>query len=414
MVATVQIPGSKSITNRALFLAAAAAGRSTLQHPLRSDDSEAFSEGLATLGYPVDTTSDAEWSIEGSATGPQAGSAEIFCRDAATASRFLPALASAGQGRFRFDATEQMRRRPVGPVVAALQSLGVEVRHLGTEGHLPIELTTTGVDGGDVVVDAALSSQFLSAILMLGPLTRQGLKVQVQGELVSQPYVEITTAMMADFGVEVGIDGTTYTVPATPYQARVLAVEPDASTASYFFAAAALTGGEVTVPRLGSRSHQGDLGFVRVLEQMGAEVNQTVDTTTVSGTGGLSGLTVNMRDISDTMPTLAAIAPFADGPVRIVDVYNTRVKECDRLAACADNLTSLGITVETGRDWIEIQPGTPTGGTIACHGDHRIAMAFSITGLRAEGINLDDPGCVRKTFPGFHEALAELRSSLLV
>jgi len=191
-------------------------------------------------------------------------------------------------------------------------------------------------------------------------------------------------------------------------------VEPDASTASYFFAAAALTGGEVTVPGLGEGALQGDLGFVDVLRRMGAYVEIGAAGTTVRGTGELRGITVNMRDISDTMPTLAAIAPFASGPVRIEDVANTRVKECDRLEACAENLRRLGVAVETGPDWIEIHPGVPsgTGTEIKTYGDHRIAMSFAVAGLRVPGVSFDDPGCVRKTFPGFHEAFAELRAEL--
>jgi 3-phosphoshikimate 1-carboxyvinyltransferase len=230
-------------------------------------------------------------------------------------------------------------------------------------------------------------------------------------DLVSAPYVEITLAMMRSFGVEVERTGDTFVVPPGPYTAADYAVEPDASTASYPLAAAALTGRSVTVPGLGSSSLQGDVRFAEVLGRMGAEVRLSADAVTVTGTGRLRGLTVNMRDISDTVPTLAAIAPFADGPVRIEDVYNTRIKECDRLEACAENLRRLGVPVSTGRDWIEIHPAQPRGAGIACHGDHRIAMSFSVTGLRTPGITLDEPGCVKKTFPGFHRALDDLRAA---
>jgi 3-phosphoshikimate 1-carboxyvinyltransferase len=227
------------------------------------------------------------------------------------------------------------------------------------------------------------------------------------------PYVEITTAMMEHFGVTVERDGDTYLVPARPYTAVDYLIEPDASTASYFLAAAALTGRSITIPGLGSHALQGDVRFADVLSQMGADVTVTPESVTVTGPAdaGLRGVTVNMRDISDTMPTLAAIAPFASGPVRIEDVYNTRVKECDRLDACAENLRAMGVPVQVGRDWIEIHPATPQPAHIACHRDHRIAMAFSIAGLRTPGITLDDPGCVKKTFPGFHAALAALQAS---
>jgi 3-phosphoshikimate 1-carboxyvinyltransferase len=404
----VAVPGSKSVTARALFLAAAAKGTTVLRDPLLSDDTDGFAEALRALGYTVGRAPGV-WTVEGRPEGPARHAADVHCRDAATTARFLPALAAAGTGTFRFDASEQMRARPVGPLAEALRSLGVDLTYEGADGHLPLTVRANGVRGGAIDLDAGLSSQFLTALLLAGPLTAEGLRIRVTG-IVSVPYVEITLAMMRRFGVEVIRDGDTFTVPPGGYTATDYRVEPDASTASYFFAAAALTGRTATVPGLGTGALQGDLAFVDVLRRMGAEVTMTEESTTVTGTGRLSGLTVNMRDISDTMPTLAALAPFADGPVRIEDVYNTRVKECDRLEACAGNLRRQGIRVETGRDWIEIHPGTPAPAEIACHRDHRIAMSFSVAALRTPGIRLDDPGCVRKTFPGFHEFFADVRA----
>ena len=409
---SVAIPGSKSITARALFLAAAADGVTTLVRPLRSDDTEGFAEGLVRLGYRVGRSPDA-WQVDGRPQGPAADEADVYCRDGATTARFLPTLAAAGHGTYRFDASEQMRRRPLLPLSRALRDLGVDLRHEGAEGHHPLTVRAAGVEGGEVVLDAGQSSQYLTALLLLGPLTRRGLRIRVT-DLVSAPYVEITIAMMREFGVEVGREGNVFVVPPGGYRATTYAIEPDASTASYFFAAAAITpGAEVTVPGLATGALQGDLGFVDVLRRMGADVTVGASGTTVRGTGELRGLTVNMRDISDTMPTLAAIAPFASGPVRIEDVANTRVKECDRLEACAENLRRLGVEVATGPDWIEIQPGVSGDGTeIKTYGDHRIVMSFAVTGLRVPGISFDDPGCVRKTFPGFHEAFAELRRGI--
>lgn len=410
----VDIPGSKSITARALFLAAAADGVTTLRRPLRSDDTEGFAEGLTRLGYRVGRTPDT-WQIDGRPQGPAVAEADVYCRDGATTARFLPTLAAAGHGNFRFDASPQMRRRPLLPLTQALRDLGVDLRHEEAEGHHPLRIEASGVEGGEVVLDAGQSSQYLTALLLLGPLTRKGLRIRVT-DLVSAPYVEITIAMMRAFGVEVRREdeGRVYVVPPGGYTATTYGIEPDASTASYFFAAAAVTGGEVTVPGLGTGALQGDLAFVDVLRRMGAEVETGANGTRVRGTGELRGLTVTMRDISDTMPTLAAIAPFASGPVRIEDVGNTRVKECDRLDACAENLRRLGVEVATGPDWIEIRPGaTPATGTeIKSYGDHRIVMSFAVTGLRVPGISFDDPGCVRKTFPGFHEAFAALRGQL--
>ncbi|MFD8826191.1 3-phosphoshikimate 1-carboxyvinyltransferase [Streptomyces sp. NPDC059605] len=402
----IHLPGSKSVTARALFLAAAADGTSTLVRPLRSDDTEGFAEGLTRLGYRITQEAD-RWHIEGRPAGPAVTDADVHCRDGATTARFLPTLAAAAaRGTYRFDASAQMRRRPLAPLTGALRALGVDLRHGGAEGHHPLRIEAHGIEGGGITLDAGESSQYLTALLMLGPLTGNGLRITVT-DLVSAPYVEITLAMMRDFGVEVVRDGDVFTVPPGGYRATTYTVEPDASTASYFFAAAALTGREVTVPGLGTDALQGDLRFVDVLRRMGADVRVTKESTTVRSDGRLSGVTVNMRDISDTMPTLAALAPFASGPVRIEDVGNTRVKECDRLEACAQNLRRMDITAETGPDWIEIRPGTPRPTEIATHGDHRIVMSFAVAGLRVPGITFDDPGCVRKTFPGFHEAFAE-------
>ncbi|MGW1499698.1 3-phosphoshikimate 1-carboxyvinyltransferase [Streptomyces mirabilis] len=412
-MAVVDIPGSKSITARALFLAAAADGVTTLVRPLRSDDTEGFTEGLTRLGYRVGRTPHA-WQIDGRPQGPAATEADVYCRDGATTARFLPALAAAGHGTYRFDASPQMRRRPLLPLTRALRDLGVDLRHDDAEGHHPLRIAAAGVEGGDVTLDAGQSSQYLTALLLLGPLTRKGLRITVT-DLVSAPYVEITLAMMRTFGASVRREGEAFVVSPGGYRAGTYAIEPDASTASYFFAAAALTGREVTVPGLGTGALQGDLGFVDVLRRMGARVEVGSGGTTVAGTGELRGLTVNMRDISDTMPTLAAIAPFASGPVRIEDVANTRVKECDRLDACAENLRRLGVRVETGADWIEIHPGAQPvpGAEIKTYGDHRIVMSFAVTGLRAPGgVSFDDPGCVRKTFPAFHETFAAWAGSL--
>ncbi|MED7948201.1 3-phosphoshikimate 1-carboxyvinyltransferase [Streptomyces sp. BE303] len=404
----VEIPGSKSVTARALFLAAAADGSTTLLRPLVSDDTDGFAEGLRALGYGLTRETD-RWLIEGRPQGP-ANDAEVYCRDGATTARFLPVLAAAGHGDFRFDASAQMRRRPLGPLTEALRTLGVALVHEGAEGHHPLRITAAGVRGGDITLDAGLSSQYLTALLLLGPLTEQGLRITVT-DLVSAPYVEITIAMMRTFGATVTRTGNVFEVAPGGYRATTYPIEPDASTSSYFFAAAALTGHRLTVPGLGRDALQGDLRFVDVLARMGARVDVSAERVTVEGPadGRLGGLTVDMRDISDTMPTLAAIAPFAAGPVRIENVANTRIKECDRLEACAGNLRRLGIDVATGHDWIEIRPGTPRATELASHGDHRMVMSFSVTGLRTPGITFDDPGCVRKTFPGFHEAFAQLR-----
>jgi 3-phosphoshikimate 1-carboxyvinyltransferase len=415
----VRLPGSKSVTARALFLAAAASGRTVLREPLRAADTRAFLAALTALGYPLAAEND-RWAITGSPSGPPAGGGAVWCHDAATASRFLPALCAAGHGTYAIDASAQMRARPMAPLLGALRQLGADIT-AADGGHLPLRIRAAGVKGGDVVLDAGVSSQFLTALCLLGPLTAEGLRIRVT-DLVSAPYVDLTLAMMARFGAvaqhdaragsaRAGSNSGIFAFEPTGYQAVDMTVEPDASTASYFLAAAALTGNTVTVPGLGRRSAQGDLAFgTQVLAAMGAQCHATDDAITVTGTGQLSGGEFVMRDISDTMPTLAAIAPFADGPVTITGVGNVRVKESDRLEAMAVNLRACGIRCETGPDWITVHPGQPHGAHIACYADHRIAMACSLIGLRTPGITLDDPQCVAKTCPDFHRLLAGLRA----
>jgi 3-phosphoshikimate 1-carboxyvinyltransferase len=405
----VPVPGSKSITNRVLVLAAAAAGTTLLRRPLVADDTQACAAALAALGYDIHTTDTGDggavgWRVTGRPAGPPAASAEVFTRDGATGARFLPALVAAGTGTYRFDASEQMRARPMGPLLRALGQLGARIDGDG----LPYTMHADGLHGGRLVLDAGISSQFLTALLLAGPLTRDGLAIEVT-QLVSAPYIDITLRLMRLFGARVERTGSVFEVAQGGYTSPgEVAVEPDASTASYFLAAAAVTGNTVTIPGLGSGSAQGDLAFAQVLADMGAKVDLGTDAVTVTGPDRLAGVTVNLRDASDTMPTLAAIAPLAAGPVKITDIGNTRVKECDRLQTCADNLTALGVEVKTGPDWIQIMPGLPRAGRIRTERDHRIAMAFSVLGLRVPGLELDDPHCVIKTCPAFHDLLADL------
>jgi 3-phosphoshikimate 1-carboxyvinyltransferase len=399
-MADVAVPGSKSITNRALFLAAAARGTSVLRRPLIADDSEACATALKTLGYRVSTADPERWEITGDPAGPPAGEATVGTRDGATVARFLPALAAAGRGTYRFDASEQMRRRPMAPLLAALRQLGADI----DADALPFTLRASGLAGGRLVLDAGISSQYLTALLMAGPLMRSPLVVEVT-RLVSAPYIDITAQLMRLFGAEVRREGSVFEVQPTGYTPHDLLVEPDASTASYFLAAAAVTGQTVTIPGLGGLSPQGDLGFAEVLATMGAKVDARPDSITLTGPEQLSGITVDLHDLSDTMPTLAAIAPLAAEPVRIENIYNTRVKECDRLETCASNLRALGVPVETGEDWIRILPAQPRAGQVRAMRDHRIAMAFSVLGLRVAGLQVDDPQCVVKTCPGFYRLL---------
>ncbi|MCJ1678540.1 3-phosphoshikimate 1-carboxyvinyltransferase [Streptomyces sp. APSN-46.1] len=435
---TARVPGSKSITNRALLLAAAAAGVTRLRAPLVSDDTLAFRTALTGLGIRITDAGDT-WEITGTGHGPATGTATgtgpatgtgtaadadadatshgpataagtVWCADAGTAARFLPPFAAAGRGRFVFDGTDQLRARPLRPLAEALRTLGAEVA-TGPDGGLPLTVTASGLAGGDITLDSSFSSQYLTGLLLSAPLMTAPLTVRARS-LVSRPYIDMTLALMHHFGARAEDHGDgTITVLPGGYTAADLPIEPDASTASYFFAAAAVTGRSVTVPGLGSASSQGDLGFVEVLRRTGAHVEITESATTVTGRpdGSLTGgFDVDMGNISDTFMTLAAIAPLADGPITVHGIGHARLKESDRIEAVARNLRALGIHTEEGPDRITIHPGTPKPAQIACYRDHRIAMAFSVLGLRTGGITLDDPSCVSKTFPGFHDELRRL------
>jgi 3-phosphoshikimate 1-carboxyvinyltransferase len=401
-----RVPGSKSITNRALLLAAAADGTSELVAPLVSDDTVAFREALTGLGVDVEVGED-RWTVTGLGHAPRTGAA-VRCADAGTAARFLPVLAAAGEGEFTFDGSDQLRARPLGPLIRALAQLGAGVES-AAGGGLPLRITARGLSGGELTLDSSVSSQYLTGLLLSAPLMREPLTVAARG-LVSRPYIDMTTALMRHFGAEVTRDTEgRLRVERGGYTGSTLRIEPDASTASYVFAAAAVTGTTVTVPHLGKDSLQGDLRFAEVLARTGARVETGPDATTVTGTGPLrGGFDVDMGDISDTFMTLAAVAPLADGPVTIRGIRHARFKESDRITAVAENLRAGGIRVEEEEDRITVHPGPMAPTRIACHRDHRIAMAFSVLGLRAPGITLDDPDCVTKTFPGFHEELSRL------
>ncbi|MFF1379220.1 3-phosphoshikimate 1-carboxyvinyltransferase [Streptomyces sp. NPDC058308] len=404
-----RIPGSKSLTNRLLLLAAAADGTSRVHAPLVSEDTVAFREALSACGHTVRTgPRDQYWDVTGTGRGPS-GSARPWCADAGTAARFLPPFAATGHGAFLFDGSAQLRARPQRPLLDALRALGADLEP-GPGNGLPLLIRAQGLAGGELTVDSSLSSQYLSGLLMAAPLMREGLRIRT-GSLVSRPYVDMTLALMRRFGARVdeGEDGTLHVEPR-PYAATDVAVEPDASSASYVFAAAAVTGSSVTVPGLGADSLQGDLRFVEVLARTGAEVHVGATATTVTGTGPLrGGFTVDMGEISDTFMTLAAIAPLADAPITIRGVAHARLKESDRVAAVAANLRACGIETAEGPDWITVHPGVPRPTRIDCRRDHRIAMSFSVLGLAVpDTISLDDPDCVAKTFPEFHDEMRRL------
>ncbi|GIE37070.1 3-phosphoshikimate 1-carboxyvinyltransferase [Actinoplanes italicus] len=402
--ATVRPPGSKSITNRALLCAALAPGTSTLTGALFADDTRAMMGAIAALGATVALDEEHHTvTVTGIDPAVTGGAGTIDARQSGTTSRFLLPAAALLAGRTVVDGTEQLRARPFGPVLDALRQIGAEVEELGAPGFLPAAVHGPA-HGGPVQVSGHISSQFLSGLLMAGPLMARGLDVSLTSPLVSVPYVEMTKAVMAAFGVTV--DGLT--VASGGYRATGYAIEPDASAASYFLGAAAITGGRVTVSGLGTESLQGDVRFADVLERMGASVTRTADSLTVRGTGSLQGVDVDMADISDTAQTLAAVAVFADSPTRVRGIGFIRGKETDRVGAVVTELRRAGIDAVEDADGFTIHPGGPRPTRFATYEDHRMAMSLSLIGLRAPGIEIVDPGCVAKTYPAYFTDLAAL------
>ncbi|MDN5855635.1 MAG: 3-phosphoshikimate 1-carboxyvinyltransferase, partial [Actinomycetia bacterium] len=339
MSIVANLPGSKSLTNRALLVAAATDGVSVLRRPLVSADTVAFVDCLRAMGYGIDTVDAAAWRVHGSAHGPDLDGATLNCVDAGTAARFLPVLAASGHGRVRFDGSDQLRRRPLRPLFDALTALGADVVAASDVHDMPFDLVARGLPGGEVRVDGSRSSQFLTGLLLSAPLMKSPPRVHVDS-LVSGPYVTMTIDLMRRCGVEVlvGPEGVLEVQPDR-YRPTDLLVEPDASTASYFFAAAALTGATLTVPGLGAESLQGDMRFVEILARMGVVVETSAEATTVTGPDRLrGGFTVDMGDISDTFMTMACLAPYADAPIEVTGIAHARLKESDRIEATAQNL----------------------------------------------------------------------------
>ncbi len=406
--AVVELPGSKSYTNRALILAAMADGQSEIRSALFSDDTHYMAESLRRLGIAVhEDPSTVTFVVDGSGGSIPARSAELFVGNSGTTARFITAFLALGHGEYVVDGVERMRQRPLAPLIDALSQLGVDVQSLGATGCPPIRLRATGLRGGAVRLAGNTSSQYFSALLMVGPLTRDGLTIDVIGDLVSKPYIDLTAATMRAFGAEMHNDQyQRFRVPGGQrYRPTAYRVEPDASGASYFFALAAATGGRVRVPNLGTRSVQGDVHFVDILEQMGCRVTWESEAIEVRGPARLHGVDVDMVAISDTVQTLAAIAPLADSPVTIRNVAHIRHKETDRVAALATELRRLGVVVTEREDGLTIQPSEVSPAIVETYDDHRMAMSFAILGCAVPGIAIRDPGCVAKTFPDFFERL---------
>jgi len=412
LAATVSLLGSKSLTNRALLAAALAAGRTTLTHALFSDDSRYFAESLVRLGFQVQLDEDQHtMTVTGLGGRIPSSRAELFIGNSGTTSRFLTAMLTLGQGDYVLDGNARMRERPIADLLDALRQLGAQVE--SPTGCPPVRVRASGLPGGQATIAGNISSQFLSGLLLVAPYAQAPVELIVQGELNSKPYVDMTLAVMNDFGVNVERHGyERFRLAPQPYQPqREYVIESDASAASYFFAAPALLGGTVRVQDIARRSRQGDIAFLDVLARMGCTVAEAEHGIEVTGPVELCGLDVDMRDIPDTAQTLAALAPFANSPTIIRGIASARVKETDRVAAMCAELRRLGVTVDEYPDGLKIYPCADfLPATIHTYDDHRMAMAFALVGLRVPGVTIENPECVSKTFPKYFEVLEELRS----
>ena len=417
---TIRVPGSKSITNRSLLLAMLAEGASTLRGVLFSDDSRHFLQCVQDLGFR--TTVDEDTcivTVEGLGGKIPCTEASLNVGSAGTAARFLTAALGVSEGVFHMDASEQMRRRPMAPLLSSLKELGCEIVCEGEDCHFPFTLTAHGFGQDHISIDIGHSSQFLSALLIASTLSAEDFTIQVEGTH-GMAYIEMTRKMMEQFGVRVERPAADQFLicAGQHYNALDYQIEPDVSAACYFYAMAPLLGIPVCVEHVHFESLQGDVEFLHILEKMGCTARETEQGVLLLPPAGAAdagtqapafhGITVDMSSCSDQAITLAAIAPFADSPTCIKGIGHIRFQESDRIHAICTELTRMGIHCEEAQDSITIYPGMPHPCTVATYDDHRMAMGFALTGLRAEGIVIDDPGCCRKTFENYFEVLEQV------
>ena len=405
---TVQVPGSKSYTHRALIAAALSDGRCHIINPLRSEDTLLTLNFLRCLGITAQEHRQI-LHIQGRG-GRLAPCAEpLFLGNAGTAMRLLAALVVLGEGAYLLTGTPRMCQRPIQPLLDSLEGLGVAARAQNADGCPPVVIEGGNCAGGHTRIDCSVSSQFLSALLMIGPCLSRGIEIDVIRGPVSRPYIDMTLDIMEAFGVRTERrDYHYFNVPGNQtYRARNIAVEPDASQAGYFWAAAAVSGATVKVMGVTRASRQGDVGLAHVFGLMGCRVDWESDGIAVTG-GPLRAVTVDMGHMPDMVPTLAVVAAFAEGQTVLHNVAHLRAKESDRLAAVTRELNKMGIVVESGADALRVTGGRPHGAAIDTYDDHRIAMSFAVAGLMTPGVKIADPQCVSKSFPNFWEVLEEL------
>jgi len=420
----VQVPGSKSITNRGLLLAALSKGTTTLTGVLFSDDSRHFLDSIIALGFNIDINEAAkEVTIQGLDGKIPVTEGQINVGSAGTASRFLTAMLAFSEGVYTINCSEQMKKRPMKPLFNALVTLGASFKYLEDEGHLPVVVTGNKGHCGTVELDISKSTQFLSALLMVGPMAKDGLQIKITSQKTKGAYIGITKKMIRQFGSCIDYKDKTYQVPYCHYRLthnnntsrsnQIYNIEPDMSAASYFFALATLTGGTICVLDTNKSSMQGDLKFLDVLENLGSRVTETADGIQVKGPihGKYPGIHVDMNDFSDQTMTLAALAPYATSPTYISNVSHIKGQECDRMTGIINELTKAGIMCQADGNNIEIQPGPLQATTIETYQDHRFAMAFTLLGLRSENIKINNPMCCKKTFENYFQVLTKLLES---
>jgi 3-phosphoshikimate 1-carboxyvinyltransferase len=408
---TVRLPGSKSISNRVLLLAALAKGTTTVRDLLQSDDTDRMLEGLHTLGVQVESLGDNAYRVTGCGGDFPNKDAKLFLGNAGTAFRPLTAALALAGGSYELSGVARMHERPIGDLVDALRQLGADIRYLGNDGFPPLQISPAKLAGDTAKVRGDVSSQFLTGLLMALPLLNRTVKVEVVGDLISKPYIEITLAMMARFGVVVQRDGwRSFTVGAGSryVSPQEIFVEGDASSASYFLAAGAIGGGPLRVEGVGKASVQGDVRFAEALEKMGAAITMGDNwiEARAPDSGKLNAIDLDCNHIPDAAMTLAVAALFADGTTTLRNIASWRVKETDRIAAMAIELRKVGATVEEGADFIRVTPPAKIKhAAIDTYDDHRMAMCFSLAAFGGAGVRINDPKCVAKTFPDYFERL---------
>ena len=422
---TVTVPGSKSMTNRALLMAALSDGETELSGVLFSDDSRYFISALQSLGFETKVDEKGKKvTVKGENGRIPKKEAEIYVGSAGTAARFLTAMLGMSDGIYTIQASEQMKKRPMKDLFLLLKQAGAGIEYLEKEGYLPIKITgrkANNLNGKaepekieqklTVQLDISKSTQFLSAMLLISPMIEEGLCIEITSEKTDGSYIKITRGMMEEWGVTSLFDGRNYEVPArASYHMKHYIVEPDMSAACYFYGAAAITGGLALVRNVHMDNSQGDRKFLEVLEKIGCSVTDSEEGIVVEGPadGKIKGIDIDMNDFSDQTMTLAAMAPFASEKVHISHIGHIRLQESDRIHAIVTELTRVGIHCEETEDSITVYPGKPHAALIETYEDHRMAMAFSLIGLKTEGIVIHNPMCCRKTFENYFELLTEL------